>query len=453
MTDAPVPVSHPPVSYLNAGGSNFFSKNCQELLIKAGLNPDDFGSYEYVRDRNAQARTRCEEWDNATPQQRRARGLTEPTPEDRRLADSTASHLIQDGSHRNDRPPGSPEARRIVNDPGPPPQSRVIEDPCQNRVDGFVTSQAPSMPLQGHGGDPNSLEGMMGTMEQTQAARQRERNAAAMTDPANPNPPPSVDHYPANRMSRDADTRGEVILREHEARFGAQGAPTATGAGAAGAGNNAAAPIGARGPATAATPTEPNCPPEQVVDGETAAECVNNWRKKAEAEMKTSGVDGEIARLDAQAANAPAVAQVQAARQASTAADQQATAARQQLQQTQQDRATAQELADDAERRRDAALRGRPPNLDAARAAEGQRQQALAMRPTDAQLAADTAARDAAAANQQVANQNLERTEARLGAPDLAQQHADCLRQQRARIQAGNPRVDGRAVAPPNAEF
>ena len=35
----------------------------------------------------------------------------------------------------------------------------------------------------------------------------------------------------------------------------------------------------------AQTPTAPNCPKDKVLNGNTAAACLNNWRRKAEAAM------------------------------------------------------------------------------------------------------------------------------------------------------------------------
>ena len=83
MAAAPTPPPHVFTLYLNSGGSAFFSKKCQALLIKAALNPDNCGSYSFVAKTNADARKTCEAWDNASPADRAANNIPQPTPQDR----------------------------------------------------------------------------------------------------------------------------------------------------------------------------------------------------------------------------------------------------------------------------------------------------------------------------------------------------------------------------------
>lgn len=256
MAKAPTPPPHTFVLYLKKGGSAFFSKKCQELLIKSKLNPDDFGDYSYVARINKKARQKCAAYDDWVKNGRKGKGPPVPGPRDRYLADSWSGHLIQDGVFREEGGRG---------------------DPCENVVDGFDTNRAPCVPMEGSPSDPRTEHGMITAQEKADSAACRRANGGK---PGN--------NYKPGKRRKDEDARGKKFVERHKKRYkdyerkygksGKSGKGAGGGAGARGTAGEAAA-VGAKTPAT------PKCPPGMQVDGNSAAECINNWRKKAEDAM------------------------------------------------------------------------------------------------------------------------------------------------------------------------
>ncbi|GEN05571.1 hypothetical protein SAMN05443572_101884 [Myxococcus fulvus] len=284
-TDAPTAPPHTPLLYLEMGGSNFFSEQCQALLIQAHLNPDWFGSYSTVGKTCSDAKAKCSRWDGAT-QAERDRGFTEnpgppatqtplerPTTGDRYLNQCQSGHLVRDSNFR--------EAGRSTDG-----LSRSARgDPCRNLVDGYREDHAPSVPMQGAASNPQHEHGLHTRNENADSARQRERNLAE----GHPE-----EQYPQGARQRDEDGRTQSYLDDHqekwrtaerEARDQPPGAGSSSGAGAGGSATSAAGPGDAEG-AGLGKVTAPNCAPGDVVDGSSAAECINSWRRKAEAQMK-----------------------------------------------------------------------------------------------------------------------------------------------------------------------
>jgi hypothetical protein len=432
VTDAPVPVSHTPVIYVKGGGSAMFSARCRQLLIDAGLDPDAFGSYEQTRDQIQNARTRTEPWDDAVRNNRPTEGLVEPTDEDRALTGSNASHLISSRAQLQGREEGGDRPRRIVfEDParaarGEFSPSRVIHDPCRNQVAGYVDREAPAMIM------PNDLEQRVGQREDQQAQAQIDRSGGGREAP-----------YPGPQRRTDENERADLVVNDLNARNAGATDPTALGTGAPGAGNNASAQIAETAAVDGQDPNAPNAPADNEVNGESAAECVKNFIRMKEAEMKTDGVDREIARLQAESANAPQVAPVREAQRQAQADLAAATARRDAAQQA------ATEAAD-----RERAARGpfpagpdRQARIDAH--AEARRQQGEA----NAALAAENRAVQQSQAAATQAQQRLDAAEYQYGAADQAQAHIRCLEDQRAQILAGGANVPanldtGRAVLP-----
>lgn len=379
MADAPTPLPHTPAIYLNAGGSAFFSANCQEALIRAGFDPDDFGSHEQQRARIHEAKRAVSNWANATPDQRAPMGpIQPPTPQQIHLADCTASHLIQDRvMRRADAPPGS------------------RGDPCWNQVDGFLTGQAPAMPVQGRGQDADSMEGRNGVREQ--------QDRQAMRDANQRNGRPLEEYPEANRHGHE-DARVRGIVDDQSRLDPANNRHVRQGGALAGTTVGDQQAIARRGPTDGMAPGQPTVPEDLQIDGDTAADCINAWRRKAELAMKTSAVDAEIERLD-QMANPRTAAERRAQRQARA----------------------------DAEAQRDAAAA-------ASQAAQAQAQ------AINHQPGATPQQRAAAALRAEVAQGDLAGAQGRVDEFDTAQARLTCLQQQQRRIRAGTDQRTAVAV-------
>ncbi|AGC44067.1 hypothetical protein MYSTI_02751 [Myxococcus stipitatus DSM 14675] len=287
--NAPTPPPHTTLLYLEAGGSSFFSANCQALLINAKLNPDWFGSYSKVDKVCSKARSRCSQWDNASdaeraqgfangPSPRRGTALEPPTAGDRYLSQCQSGHLVRDSNFRE----GGRSSDGLNRD--------ARGDPCRNLVDGYTEGGAPSVPMQGLASDAQHEHGVITRYENADARRQRRYNQA------NGLPTRS---YPEADRQRDEDARTQVYLDDHQEKWRAAeeaaqnqppGGGATSGAGAGGSASSGGAPGGASGSGLGQV-TSPTCAPGEVVDGQTAAECINSWRKKAEAQMKQSVAD------------------------------------------------------------------------------------------------------------------------------------------------------------------
>lgn len=284
MSDAPTPAPHTPANYLEGGGSTFFSRNCQQLLINAKLNPDWFGSYSHVDRLCGNAREKCQRWDSASPSER-ASGATadgtpleRPTPGDRYLASCQSGHLVRDSNFRE-----SGRSSDGLN-------RSARGDPCRNLVDGYISNEAPAVPQQGRAANARHEHGRHTNLENEDTARRRQHNSENGR---------REETYRQRDRQADEDGRTNSYLRDHqkkwkaaerEARNQPPGAGASSGAGATGSASSAGGPGGAAGSGLGSVKS-PTCPPDQVVDGNTAAKCINNWRKKAEAQMKKDVAD------------------------------------------------------------------------------------------------------------------------------------------------------------------
>ncbi|AGC48157.1 hypothetical protein MYSTI_06884 [Myxococcus stipitatus DSM 14675] len=277
---APTPPPHTTLLYLEAGGSSFFSQRCQELLIKSKLNPDWFGSYKHVAALNQEARAKCDRWDNATDAEfasgmKDGTPLERPTAGDRYLSSCQSGHLVRDSNFRDE---GSDD---MGND--------ARGDPCQNVIDGYETEYAPAVPQQGMAHE-NLGHGRHTTRENADAQRRRNENAE-MGRPE--------DEYRQRDRQADEDARVKKFVSEHRQRWrtserAARNQPTGaagtSGSGAGGSASSAGGPGGAAGSGLG-TAKAPSCAPSETINGKSAVECVNNWRRKAEAQMKQRMVD------------------------------------------------------------------------------------------------------------------------------------------------------------------
>ncbi|WP_224363122.1 hypothetical protein [Hyalangium versicolor] len=284
MSDAPTPAPHTPANYLEGGGSTFFSRNCQQLLINAKLNPEWFGSYSHVDRLCDNARTKCTRWDNASPSER-ASGvasdgtpLERPTAGDRYLRGCQSGHLVRDSNFR--------ESGRSTDGLNRPARG----DPCRNLVDGYVSNNAPAVPQQGRAANPRHEHGRHTGLENGNTAERRWNNSEMGRQ---------EEEYRQRDRHADEDSRTNSYLSDHRKKWRAAeraarnqppGAGAASGAGAGASASSAGGPGGARGSGLGSVQS-PTCAPTEEIDGNTATKCINNWRKKAEEQMKREVAD------------------------------------------------------------------------------------------------------------------------------------------------------------------
>jgi hypothetical protein len=249
------PAPHTPVVFVKAGTSMMFSAHCVKELAKYGYDPEDFGSHSHVQKRLRAARDRVAADDAAV-----ASGGARPTPpvtdRERFLASCQSGHLSQDAIHRE----GGSENRG---------------NPCANRVDGYQEGAAPCMPHQGDAGTLGTQHNQVSQLETTQP---RDRGLST-------NQP-----YPPDQASADADARCRQTLGQTTGPGQPTGTAPATGAGAS-AGTSTSGTVGDGGATAPGSvgPVDPNNPGE--INGETAADCINAFRKHAMQAMKQNCAD------------------------------------------------------------------------------------------------------------------------------------------------------------------
>ena len=242
MSNAPTPLPHTPVSYLSAGGSGFFSKLCQQLLINSKINPEWCGSYNHAASLIQASKKRCNAWAAMSPEERSSNPERMPTPEDRYLARCQSGHLIRDSNFR---------------------QRGGRGDPCANVVDGFYSSRAPCVPMWGHAREEGGVHCAVTTAEEIQAQVRREINGTS--------------RYPQSQRHEDEDARGQLFASEHRRVHQREMEGVRSGSGLPDPVAAATQPLQGRAATGAKEPTRPKCRDAEQVQGETAAECLNNW--------------------------------------------------------------------------------------------------------------------------------------------------------------------------------
>jgi hypothetical protein len=254
MGKAPTPVPHVPVMFLKAGGLSFFSDKCIELLAKAGYEADDFGSYDHVKDRLSAAREKC-----ADPDKAKQGPPVGPTEREKELG----------------KPMGHPDHYESGHLGMNTCMQGQRGKPCSNFVDGHNDGQYPCMPHQGSALDPGSEHNRWTAREVD--ARKSE------------NAPPGAEargEYPKDAMDKDADARTEALLKEREAKKQAAGTDVKTTS------DTGKPTVGSVAEQMEAKKKANNNEPVKRMDeadrvqGETAADCINNFRKMGEAGMK-----------------------------------------------------------------------------------------------------------------------------------------------------------------------
>jgi hypothetical protein len=239
-----------PVNFVKAGDTGlFFSGPCVKALAEIGLEPTDFGSYSHVRQNIHDAKEKCEKYDKGEG--------PPPSEREKYLANCASGHLMQDAVAR--------EAGERGND-------------CANVIDGFDSRGAPSCPMEGDPGDATTEHGQVTLMEREQAGAAGDKNTISYSEKQRQKDEDArIDKYVEMRKQKMKDAKKETDQEgkgeKAEEEFKALQSKDATqAAGSKGAKEQDAA--------------KPAPPKSKIVDANNAADCIKNWRKKAEAEMK-----------------------------------------------------------------------------------------------------------------------------------------------------------------------
>ncbi|MEQ9075716.1 MAG: hypothetical protein RLP09_17805 [Sandaracinaceae bacterium] len=303
------PAPHTPMAFLKGGAAGMFSAACIKALARAGYQPEDFGSYDYVADQISEARLKTDRYNLAKygdrlglppdkPKGRRKRAQDalakwraensgmppKPTPRDMHLAGSQSGHLTMNSAYQRDR-----------------------GNPCTSVVDGFEERYAPCMPHHGATSTANSEHHWVYTQECNADG------CAALGAEPPPNPPgtwkgvkdpsvgqapPAANHtYPAGELDADEAARIQNLPRVQEENLAPEGGhpqpgtqKSQAGAGAEGPQpGDAAAAADANGPSGNQAGSAPLW--QQEITGETAGDCIDNFRKAAISAMKQHCAD------------------------------------------------------------------------------------------------------------------------------------------------------------------
>ncbi len=261
MSAAPTPAPHVPVNYLKAGGAGMFSARCVELLAKAGYTPEMFGTYDHVAKLNRAARDNVAAHDAWV-----AGGRQGPEPactdQDRFLAGCQSGHLTQNACFQTGR-----------------------DDPCSNVGTPpipYDCGMAPCMPQWGGASQHGSDHYLVSRHEETSGAAAGPRGAP----------------YPGSQIDAHSDDRARQLMQSHSSANASQAQlnqirmgsdrrtqATATAAEARDARHASATEITA-GAAQGQTPSSPSTPGLTEAEANELAECINNFRKAAMAEMR-----------------------------------------------------------------------------------------------------------------------------------------------------------------------
>ncbi len=295
------PAPHTPVNFLKGGAAGMFSAACIKAIQKAGLQPEDFGSYDYVGKRLHEKRQKCnlaDDYKNGVPknipkaeQKARRKRLAEwkkdnpgkappqPTEHDRRLAESQAGHLTMNSTYQRER-----------------------GNPCTSMVDGYEDNLAPCMPHHGSTATAGSEHHWVYHNEYNQPRNHglspEGSDLNNCRDPKAGQKPPVPPHkYPADKLDQDESDRiknNPKLNGEGTSAKKGKGQP-ASGAGKKGKGAKKAAPkkAGKAGGAGSGKAGKGANKPawQKEITGNSAAECIDNFRKAAIAAMKQKCVD------------------------------------------------------------------------------------------------------------------------------------------------------------------
>jgi len=418
------PAPHTPVNFLKAGTSMAFSAKCIALLAKAGYEPEDFGDYKHVQDRLRAAREKVNKYDGDVAAGRPT-DSPPPTDHERFLASCQSGHLAQDAIHRE----GGSDNRG---------------NPCANRVDGYRDTEAPCMPHQGSAQDAGTQHNEISNLETNQPRARVNPETGKPLERDQPYDPADADADADERCRQTLNNTDRPNQPTGQGQAGGQGATV--GSGGADDAADASATDGA-----SAGPVDPAAPGD--IDGETAADCINAFRKHAFQAMKQNCEDsaaenratanGGADRTNRQGAahRSNLKRKAQAAREKEQAAKAELTSANRSRGQTERRRRESEQALNAAESNASnpptAAQQAEIDRLDTQLGEREQSARAARQRASDAETAHDSASRTAStaqSAHSRAAN-------------------ALCRAQQGERLAAGrgrnNPRCPGRNRIPP----
>lgn len=417
--------AHTPISFLKGGGAADFSASCVKLLSDVGFSPEDFGTHSQLNERRAQERDASErriaeleqavEGQGGTPTEQQAAELQAERERLDGLYGQEAAHLGQNSAKQRER-----------------------GNPCSNMVDGHSDGDYPCVMIEGPAMrmregrlliDDSTEHGRMSLMEVQQARADgrvpdRTTNAESRQDARPPRNPNSV--YPAAAMDADERARAAALCADRGSNPGASSTLDA-GAIPETPSTKQTEAI-ARYEAALANRENETDPSPSEIDGETAAECIDTYRKMGEVAMRQKCKD----EVEANARNAG----------------------------TPEQRAEAREAADEARARQEAAeapLRAAEQELETANRSFGQYDSDSNPRsqpdhPTHAEWqrerdAAEERVRVAREARDQAqtARDRVVRREAATIGRSSAMENANCLARQGRRLRNGEGvREDGR---------
>jgi hypothetical protein len=273
--------AHTPINLLKAGGGDFFSVQCQKLLIACGLHPDSFGSYSHCMNQKRAAEDKVNRWNAMTPAEQAANPGAAPTARDRFVAKTTPGHLTQDGVNRDARGPDGSNGRN---------------NPCAslNRSTGYQHNNAPCANL------PPATEAAMKN-DETNQRRTQLANANPGCDPVR-DKTFANDTYPNPQRTNDETARTPNVTNNQRQQWndsmtaaGQPGSVLPPGTGPGGRADiNNPAEMKAHADAIGAKVKEPKAIDGGAVDGQTAEECIDNFRERAKQEMAKSGTETAI---------------------------------------------------------------------------------------------------------------------------------------------------------------
>ena len=294
--------AHTPIVLLKAGGSAVFSARCAQLLQDVGFQPEDFGSYTQLSQQKKDERRLARRLARSLRRRQRAQGGLSLEDQGRLLqaearSSTEVAHLGQNGVRQRQR-----------------------GNPCSNLVDGFSEGDFPcvriggpamipdpSNPRNGLVVNPRSEHGRNTQREIDDARRagrpdpsaggarpSPRRDASAMVDVgagrrADGRRAPEGSRYPAEDYDRDERARCADLCRERARRS-----------------------PGSRAPDPGAMPPEPSLRQQRSlaayeralanreegveqepveIDGQSAAECIDTFRKMGVAAMNQKAID------------------------------------------------------------------------------------------------------------------------------------------------------------------
>lgn len=274
MSSAPTPAPHTPVNFLQAGGAAFFSARCITLLTNMGYEMAEFTSYdslcEYLTECRARragaskpsgmSQQRFDELQAEGPRSRREFQLGEPTnipgTRVRNPLAFQAGHTMMNSTQQSQR-----------------------GNPCSNVVDGHREGLYPCMPHQGPVTVDGQTHNTVTALEYNQALANGATEGGAYA-----NLPPAEG---AAQAERDARKRINAVTQKQRVE---NDQPLSQRLNSGRSPRDQRPPVRPEElPADQTTPLDTNiqrAPKEHQVEGKSANECIDNFRKMGAEGMR-----------------------------------------------------------------------------------------------------------------------------------------------------------------------